>query len=79
MRVKLSSKGRVVIPESIREVLGLVPGTQLDIQLVGRKIVIEPVGLVSPVDALYGKYRESDFLAALEAEHKGELEDERTR
>ena len=77
MRVKLSSKGQLVIPEAIRKALGLDPGTQLDIQLVGRTIVIEPVGLASPVDALYGKYRGYDFLTELEAEHRQELADER--
>lgn len=77
MLVKVSSKGQLVIPEAIRKALGLDPGTQVDIQLDGRRIVIEPVGSVSPVDALYGKYRGYDFLTELEEEHRQELADER--
>ena len=78
MRVKVLAKGHLVIPNVMRKALGLEPGTQLDVQLVGGKIVIEPVGLGSAVDALYGKYAESDFLAELEAEHHDELTHERT-
>ena len=77
MRVKVSSKGQLVIPEAIGKALELDPGTQVDVQLVGRQISIEPVSLVSPVDALYGRYADSEFLADLEAEHLEELADER--
>jgi hypothetical protein len=39
----------------------------------GRKIVLEPAESLSPIDALYGKYDDVDFLADLEREHRQEL------
>jgi AbrB family looped-hinge helix DNA binding protein len=78
VQVRVSSKGQLVIPEPIRKALGLRPGSTVEVQLAGRKIIIEPVGLTSPIDALYGKYPEADFLAELEEEHRAELMNERT-
>jgi AbrB family looped-hinge helix DNA binding protein len=74
--VRLSSKGQLVIPRSIRQALGLHPGTQFEIQLEGRRIVLEPVEVVPPLEALYGKYPGTDFLADLEQEHQHELNNE---
>ncbi|MCS7260520.1 MAG: AbrB/MazE/SpoVT family DNA-binding domain-containing protein [Anaerolineae bacterium] len=78
MLVTLSSKGQLVIPKAIRQALGLRAGTQFRIQLVEGKILLEPAG-GNPIAALYGKYPDVDFLAALEAEHRRELDDETTR
>jgi AbrB family looped-hinge helix DNA binding protein len=75
--VRLSSRGRLVIPKAIRRALNLRPGTQLQVQLVDRKIVLEPTEFRSPVEALYGRYSGADFLADLEIEHRQELNDER--
>ncbi|NPV28060.1 MAG: AbrB/MazE/SpoVT family DNA-binding domain-containing protein [Firmicutes bacterium] len=41
--VRLSSKGQLVLPKKIREHLSLKPGEELKVELVGRKIVLEPV------------------------------------
>lgn len=79
MLVKLSSKGQLVIPKPIRRALGLRPGMELHIELVGRKIVLEPVEPLSPIDALYGRYPDADFLTDLEMEHRQELQDEEVR
>ena len=76
--VKLSAKGQLVIPKSIRVALRLHPGTQLQIQLVEQKIILETLDVQSPIDALYGKFVGSDFLAELEAEHRQELNNEET-
>lgn len=42
-RVKVSSKGQVVIPKNIREELGLSPGAALWVKIEEGKIVMEPV------------------------------------
>lgn len=43
VEVKISSKGQVVIPKSIRERLGLRPGDRVRIEVLeGRKAIIQP-------------------------------------
>jgi AbrB family looped-hinge helix DNA binding protein len=75
LSVKLSSKGQLVIPKDIRDVLGLEAGTRFQVQVQNGKIVLEPLAQ-SPIDALYGKYAQVDLLDDLEAEHQKELERE---
>ena len=75
MLAKLSSKGQVVIPKAVRKALGLRHGTQFRVQLKEGKIILEPMG-ISPIDALYGKYADADFLTDLEQEHRQEIRDE---
>jgi len=77
MVVRLSSKGQLVIPKSIRDALQLKAGTRFDAYLQEGKIILEPVE-TSAVDALYGKYADVDFLADLEAEHWREVRNEAT-
>lgn len=73
MIVRLSTKGQLVIPKRLRNVLGLRPGTYLDARIEGNKIVLEPLGGDSPIEALHGHYTDEDFLTLLETEHQGEL------
>ena len=75
MLIKLSSKGQLVIPKSIREALGLRHGTRFHVQVDQGRIILEPQ-VVSPADALYGKYADADFLTELEEEHQQEIRDE---
>ena len=75
MLTRLSSKGQLVIPKTVRQALGLRPGTEMTVRLVDGKIVLEPV-MPSPIAALYGKYRGADLLTDLEAEHRREVGDE---
>ena len=76
MLAKLSSKGQLVIPKGIRRALGLAAGAQFHVRLdEDGKIVLEPI-LAAPIDALYGKYPDADFLIELESEHKKEIRDE---
>lgn len=76
---KMSSKGQVVIPEEIREQLGLVPGTQFVV--VGDRDVVILKALAPPslseFDALIGearrqarraKMKRSDIQKAVQAE-----------
>ena len=75
MLIKLSSKGQLVIPKSIREALALRRGTRFHVQIDQGRIILEPQ-VVSPADALYGKYADADFLTELEEEHQQEIGDE---
>ena len=74
MSARLSSKGQLVIPKAIRQALGLRTGTQFRIRFDQGKIILEPL-TTSPVEALYGKYADADFLAELEAEHRQEIDE----
>jgi AbrB family looped-hinge helix DNA binding protein len=42
MRTKLSTKGRVELPEQIRKRLGLRPGDALDASIDGERVVLIP-------------------------------------
>jgi AbrB family looped-hinge helix DNA binding protein len=75
MLARLSSKGQLVIPKAVRQVLGMRAGTQFHIRLVEGKIILEPTS-PSLIAALYGKYPDADFLSELEAEHRREMEHE---
>ncbi len=77
MLVKLSSKGQLVIPGAVRRALRLQPGAELSLEVVDKKIVLEPVDATSPVDALYGRFAGHDLLGDLEQEHREEIERER--
>lgn len=76
MLIRLSTKGQIVIPKEMRERLGLQPGGVLSVTLEGNRIVLEPQNHRSLLESLYGRFDDTDFLAALEAEHQQELEKE---
>lgn len=42
IKIKVSSKGQVVIPKEIRDKLGIKPGTILNVSIEGKRIVLEP-------------------------------------
>ena len=44
MRVTLDRAGRIVVPKRLRDRLGLQPGTQLDAEVEGGRLVATPVG-----------------------------------
>ena len=75
MLTRLSSRGQLVIPGSVRKALGLRAGTRFYLRIEEGKIVLEPIQ-TSPVDILYGKYRDADFIVDLEAEHRQEIMEE---
>lgn len=41
MRTVIDSAGRLVVPKAAREELGLVPGTELELRIVDRRMEIE--------------------------------------
>ena len=71
--VKLSSKGQLVIPGGIRRALRLQPGARFHLEIVDRKIVLDPITEKSPIEALYGMFADEDFLGDLEREHREEV------
>lgn len=79
MLVRMSSKGQLVIPKTMRSSLGLDAGTMLEIVQEDGRLVLRPVTARSALDALVGMFAEGpDLIADLEAEHRWEIErDER--
>lgn len=75
MLVRLSSKGQLVIPKTIRETLRMKIGDQFQARVQDGRIILEPVakGLAQK---LHGKYKGHDMLTALEEEHRREIENE---
>lgn len=43
----VSSKGQMVIPASIREELGIEPGTRVAVRLEGTRVILEPDSLAA--------------------------------
>lgn len=76
MLLRLSSKGQLVIPKTIRESLRLKNGDQFQVRIIDGKIVLDPVakGLV---EKLHGKYAGHNMLHDLEEEHRREIRDDR--
>jgi len=75
MLLRLSSKGQLVIPKTIRQSLRLKNGDQFQARVADGKIILEPVGL-DVVARLHGKYQGTDLLKGLEEEHRQEVGDE---
>ncbi|MDA2989250.1 MAG: AbrB/MazE/SpoVT family DNA-binding domain-containing protein [Actinomycetota bacterium] len=49
MRTTIDAAGRIVVPKALRDQIGLIPG-QVDIAVVGSRIVIEPTSDESLVE-----------------------------
>jgi len=74
----LSVKGQVVIPKSLRDVLGLQPGDRFIALQEGDAIVLKPMkGKVAA--RLYGKYQGLGLLSDLKQEHLQEVQQESQR
>jgi AbrB family looped-hinge helix DNA binding protein len=74
--VRLSSKGQLVIPGPVRRALKLSPGAEFRLEVVERKIVLDPIEAAAPIEALYGRFAGRDLLGDLEQEHRREVERE---
>jgi AbrB family looped-hinge helix DNA binding protein len=73
VNVRMSSRGRLVIPGSMRRALGLEPGAELSIEIVEDHLVLTPLARRSPEDELYGMLRDTDVLSELEDDHRPEM------
>lgn len=60
MSVKVSSKYQVVIPESVRRTLDLVPGTEVDVIAKGGVAYIVPVRPIAKVSDRIHPYLSAD-------------------
>ena len=58
--ITVSSKGQMVIPASIREAMGIEPGTRVAIRQEGARVILEP-------DTLVAKLRLIDQLCGITA------------
>jgi AbrB family looped-hinge helix DNA binding protein len=78
---RLTSKGQVVIPKPVRERLGWRSGVRLRVETrPAGGVTLSPAADDDPIEAAFGLLAEGDPLAALEAEHRAEVEaDERRR
>jgi AbrB family looped-hinge helix DNA binding protein len=54
---KISTKGQIVIPQEVRDALGLTPGDTMQVEQVGNLIVVKKVTLSSLKDELPGGKR----------------------
>jgi AbrB family looped-hinge helix DNA binding protein len=83
MDVKLSSKGQLVIPQSIRQALDLKPGTTVTIELVGKQIVLQSKNgkteLLGVMEQLHALAKGSDLLDMLAEERIQERDRENRR
>lgn len=71
----LSVKGQIVIPQGLREALGLQPGDKFIVLVEGDAIVLKP--MKQRISArLYGRHRGLDLLSDLKGEHRQEVQRE---
>ena len=78
MLVKLSSKGQLVLPKSIRQELKVERDAMFHVSLTeDGKILLDPVKAFV-LDALWGKYADADFLTDLEYDHQLEIDRDST-
>ena len=76
MRTVLSAKGQVVIPEAIRERLGLQRGDRFEVEVAEDAVILKPLPR-NPLLALRGAFRGPDSLTeALLEEHRLDREAE---
>jgi AbrB family looped-hinge helix DNA binding protein len=74
METKMTSKGRIVIPSSIRRKLGIKEGTRIQIELrkAENEIVLKPITR-EYIHSLRGKFRGKGLIEDLMAEKKREM------
>lgn len=79
MQAKVSAKGWIVIPAALRRRYGLTPGTIVNVEDTGEKIVISPKRQASYKKARGMLVGETSLAAELLAERGKDLEREEAR
>ena len=54
MKARVAERGQVTIPKALRRKLGLVPGTVLDFEVDGGRLVAAKLQPRGPVEAVFG-------------------------
>ncbi len=72
MKAKIAERGQVTIPKALRQKLGLTPGTVLDFEARGGKLIAVKLQARDPVDAVYGTLGEGRSTNRLVVELRGE-------
>jgi|GraSoi2013_115cm_1033766.scaffolds.fasta_scaffold297615_2 AbrB family looped-hinge helix DNA binding protein len=68
---RISGRGQLVIPAKLRKVLGLRPGTQIALKLVGGAILAQPI-TEHFIDSIPGSLGGPSLAALREREHRNE-------
>jgi len=76
MLIRLSSRGRLVIPHLIRQQLHLKGGDQLRARVQEGRIILDPVQ-EDVIEQLHGVFAGSRILDELEEEHRREVENDK--
>jgi AbrB family looped-hinge helix DNA binding protein len=55
--IRVSAGGRIVIPKSIRDKLGITRGEKVLIEIDGRKIILRKLEEENPIEKMYGSVK----------------------
>lgn len=58
--IRLSDKGQVTLPAEMRRKLGLKPGSRMDVEIQGNKVILEPEGSVMDACGVLHEYAKGD-------------------
>jgi len=72
MKTHVSSRGQVVIPQRVRELLKLKEGTELEIEVEDDHVILKKAKTSAAWRAWQGRFKGVDLTKALEEEHRGE-------
>ncbi|MCG6880317.1 MAG: AbrB/MazE/SpoVT family DNA-binding domain-containing protein [Deltaproteobacteria bacterium] len=72
LTTRISSKGQIVIPKTIRDRLKISAGAFFNIRLENENIVLTPEK-ATPIERLYNKFAGETILHELEKEHADEI------
>ena len=70
--VEVYERGQIVIPKYIREMLHIVPGTRLNAQVEGNKIILEQFDFAKELDDFRAKYATMGHEDVMKAIQKSE-------
>lgn len=71
MKAKVAERGQVTIPKALRMKLGLVPGTILDFEVDGGRLVAAKLQPQGPVEAVFGSLGSGRSTAELVGKLRG--------